>query len=821
MKQRFLRYKKFAGLFCVMGLLYLFRPFFDNQQHRFNSLLMQKNISIESSVPIQIVYFDQADIAQLGGWPLPRNVYGFLADKLFSFGAKAVGFNIYWQNSPNSNDENNQFLAHTLDQYEIIGGFYFSATADSHHTANINQWPWPPHMKDLRAATGINPPDRQLLGRRAQFGFVNLFAGKSGTVDQAHLLIRHGDACYPSFANLLAAHYSGNGFDSTRTNIRINYVRNADHLPLISAREIVQSQVKDSIKSKLEDSIVLVGIIAPSLGFVKQTPVDPVMPVIAIHAQIVENLIAGNDLRPFPAWIYLFVFSGLVFILYLFRSRPAIQFVILAFSTILLVLAAVALWRFHFVFQLYLYLATIIAFILSSASGMFFESRENYSKEIRMREKLEKELYAKVHSAARLEREHSDLRKKYQHEIKEIRDGLSLLPTENAAPLMQKYSNIIFSSSSPMMYVISELEGIGATDEPALITGESGTGKELVARAIHDNSKRAGNAFIAINCSSIADSLLESELFGYKKGAFTGADKDKAGFFEAAHNGTIFLDEISETSLAFQASLLRVLQEKMLYRVGSTSPTHVDVRIIAATNKKLVQLVNQGFFRSDLYYRLNVLPIDLPPLRQRSEDIKLLVNHFLGNDDIKVSIGALNALKAHHWPGNVRELENICTRMKMIKKDKIIRADWIEKQTGIVRHDAAAESVQDKILNLFREVEFCNDSNTKISQKLGHLHRSTITEYLKGMTFQFFSEEGFHLQKAAKRFNPSQPQLDAKVRTKMLKYLNNLSGLLETNKSISDNMEKLKPHLKKLPGRYQDAALDCALSYVRGLWDLS
>lgn len=228
----------------------------------------------------------------------------------------------------------------------------------------------------------------------------------------------------------------------------------------------------------------------------------------------------------------------------------------------------------------------------------------------------------------------------------------------------------LIGESKAMLKVLQAIEKAASSLATILITGESGTGKELVARAIHYRSPRASSPFVPINCGGIPESLLESELFGYIKGAFTGAVETRAGFFQTAEGGTIFLDEISETSLTMQVKLLRVLQDKEIFLVGARQPQKVDIRIIAATNKDLLVLVKKDEFREDLYYRLNVITIDIPPLREREEDILLLVKHFstkfakeFGKTLPRFSDKALQVLKSYDWPGNVRELENIIQRL--------------------------------------------------------------------------------------------------------------------------------------------------------------
>ncbi|MDH4219076.1 MAG: sigma-54 dependent transcriptional regulator [Candidatus Aminicenantes bacterium] len=237
----------------------------------------------------------------------------------------------------------------------------------------------------------------------------------------------------------------------------------------------------------------------------------------------------------------------------------------------------------------------------------------------------------------------------------------------------------MIGESEAMRKVLVAIEKAASSLATILITGESGTGKELVARAIHYRSPRASAPFVPINCGGIPEPLLESELFGYVKGAFTGAVETRAGFFQTAEGGTIFLDEISETSLTMQVKLLRVLQDKDIFLVGARQAQKVDIRIIAATNKDLLTLVNKDEFREDLYYRLNVITIDIPPLREREEDILLLIKHFstkfakeFGKTVPSFSEEALQVLKSYDWPGNVRELENIIQRLIIMTEGDVI-----------------------------------------------------------------------------------------------------------------------------------------------------
>ena len=294
--------------------------------------------------------------------------------------------------------------------------------------------------------------------------------------------------------------------------------------------------------------------------------------------------------------------------------------------------------------------------------------------------------------------------------------------------------------SRPMQEVFRAIEKAAATNATVLITGESGTGKELVARAIHYNSPRASAPFVPVNCSGIPEGLIESELFGFVKGAFTGAHETRAGFFQTADGGTIFLDEISSTPLPMQAKLLRVLQDNEVRMVGSSKTRKVDVRILAATNKDLLELVRKGYFREDLYYRLNVIAIDLPPLRERGEDILLMAKRFaqkfaseIGKPVPTFSERVLEIFRDYPWPGNVRELENLVRRLIVMVDHPVIDVQDLPSHmrfamipgSNLFRSLASVEA--EYIRNVLSSV---NGNKTRAAQILG-IDRKTLREKLK------------------------------------------------------------------------------------------
>jgi DNA-binding NtrC family response regulator len=306
--------------------------------------------------------------------------------------------------------------------------------------------------------------------------------------------------------------------------------------------------------------------------------------------------------------------------------------------------------------------------------------------------------------------------------------------------------------SRVMRELFQLLETVAATSSTVLITGETGTGKELAARAIHHNSPRRANRFVALNCSAIPETLLEAELFGHVRGAFTGAVGARQGRLEQAHKGTLFLDEVGTMSPALQAKLLRVLQEREFERVGDSHTVKIDVRVIAATHSDLAKLVADGAFREDLYYRLNVIPVKLPPLRDRREDIPLLVQHFLqklaaesGRSAVTISQDALRRLMAYHWPGNIRQLENAIERALAFSQGRS-QID-VQDLTSDIQDQAAATGSSevwfpDDGLDFARYIETIElalirrslertQGNKRQAAKLLNLKRTTLIEKLK------------------------------------------------------------------------------------------
>jgi two-component system, NtrC family, response regulator PilR len=297
-----------------------------------------------------------------------------------------------------------------------------------------------------------------------------------------------------------------------------------------------------------------------------------------------------------------------------------------------------------------------------------------------------------------------------QHfEARRLRQENVLL--KRALGTSHEFSNIVGRSES-MLAVFRMVETIARTNSTILITGESGTGKDLVARAIHFNSLRREHPFVALNCGAVPETLLESELFGHVRGAFTGAEANKKGLIEVAERGSIFLDEIGETNAVMQVKLLRILQDRRFRRLGGTEEVQADIRVIAATNQDLQKLVSDGRFREDLFYRINVIPIHLPPLRERREDIPLLAQHFvekfgaaMGKATRSITSGAMALLQEHQWPGNVRELENLMERGVALETHEALLPETIAPYVGVAAKGGGVPLLPDEGFDLEEHVK--------------------------------------------------------------------------------------------------------------------
>jgi transcriptional regulator with GAF, ATPase, and Fis domain len=417
--------------------------------------------------------------------------------------------------------------------------------------------------------------------------------------------------------------------------------------------------------------------------------------------------------------------------------------------------------------------------------------------------------------------------KRYKDEIKTLSAQVSdMVEFEAAEPEPSSgasvFGGIVYEKAGKMKDAIGLIEKISVSDANVLILGESGTGKELVARAVHDLSSRKGKVFVAVNCGALTETLLESELFGHEKGSFTGAVKEKIGRFEHANGGPIFLDEIGETSEAFQVKLLRVVQSGEFERVGATVTLKTDARIIAATNKNLRDLVAAKRFREDLYYRLNVFSIELPALRERKGDIPYLAEYFMKKEEGSLSLSStvMDAFIQYRWPGNVRELQSAITRAGILARS--------ERRALVQLRDVSEEiaasvkgriDIEDQIIEILRSKKFSRSSISETAEELGGLNRGTVAEYFRGICFKHFFQSSWDEGKAvAAIMGDGDLESREKVEKKLREYLANVIEGISAGQEIEDLRKSLRPKYKNLPQRYHTILDEVIRSYLHGKW---
>jgi DNA-binding NtrC family response regulator len=593
----------------------------------------------------------------------------------------------------------------------------------------------------------------------------------------------------------------------------------------------------------LKNKIVLVGIIADGRSTFLSTPVDPRYPSLGVHATFAWNILRDRLLTTPPWWLALACSLALSILstLAIIVLSPSLSRIVIGIIVVLI--PGVAQLLFAQASVLLPVVPLLLSVALATAGGSWYRQRQTRNRLFAL-EREKEDVVARLHDREEkvksLEQELTDARsnnaenriielqseiRKYKTEIRTLSsraDDLVPSPAPPSDARTLQFDGIIGAADGPMKSVVGLVEKIAPSEAPVLILGESGTGKELIARALHKRSNRPTGPFVAVNCGALSETLLESELFGHEKGSFTGAVKDRAGRFEMADGGTIFLDEIGEVTESFQVKLLRVLQEGEFERVGGNETKRVNVRVLAATNRDLKVQIASRRFREDLYYRLNVLSVELPPLRERREDIPILVDHFLGQEDtnIRVSSSVLSALNSYPWPGNVRELESVLKRGALLAKAEG-RSVVTLKDLGEELRAAIESSVelQDQILQSMREKGFSRSSVSETADELGGLNRGTVAEYLRGQFLEAFGENGFDPEKTIAFLSASTDEkANDRVRKRLAEYLVNIAEVVDRSQPWEQSVPLLKPKMKNLPQRYHARVEQVAEGFYRGLW---
>ena len=831
-----------ALLFCLMSSFDL--PFNEGLDDFSSDILFHIRGPRTVSDDILFVYISQEDIQSLGGWPLSRDYYAYLIYHLHKNNAKAVGIDILFEQPADRYKEFDNVLAtFILDAENVILPFTFGELriADDPTTPG-NQW------------VGINPtfPMDKFTASAAGIGFSNL--GKAALIREVPLIATFGDQYYLSFGAELARLYSGwtpesflpgppDSSDRTKQQIlpaerlksfKLNHFGSPAEITSFGFLDFMRVLENSPADLNLTDKMVVVGVSATGKSTTISSPLSEALPATLMHVTVAENLIENNFLRDVPViikWVLIIILVLLIWA----TGREKSQKLVWGYRAgIVLVFGFFAFFFFTYFFFIIPIIYPIIALLLSVIYLEAFHRKRRSLEEHELKRMLEEQISKKEfeikESQQKLKEYQLQLadREKYSEELlqlaeerkksllqleTEVRDLHAYMKTPQKTVVSEEFVDIIHAPNSKLKEILELIQRIRSDNIPILIIGETGSGKEIVARAIHKTSPRKGKVFIAVNCGALTETLLESELFGHEKGSFTGASSRRRGRFELANGGTIFLDEVTETSPAFQAKLLRVLQEGSFERVGGEESIKVDIRIIAASNKEIQELVDQNQFRSDLFYRLNGFLIRIPPLCERTEDIPLLAEHFLKKYEYqpveKFSSQVMEILSHHQWPGNVRELENVVRRAAIMAKSEnrqIIRfsdlPEDIQQSTATDSADDIYLAPEDQILKTLRSFEFSHASISQTAKVLGNKDRGTITEYFRGLIFEILVRENFDIDASSHSLSASsKPEVLERVQKKINHYLNNLYPLPELPESEEVDLQQLS-QFKGLPKKY-------------------
>jgi DNA-binding NtrC family response regulator/CHASE2 domain-containing sensor protein len=823
---------------------------------------------------IVLVYIDEAAI-KVTGWPVRRNFHALMLKALTDLRVRAVGIELLLEDQRPEYPEYDDLLASVMSASSpAVLTCYFDSlvvsTPDSSGESYLHPVPsYPAVVTPELQGHGVHLPVDEFRAAAAGFGHVNfsregripVFAGYAGTAipsfslelarvstgverpgiqfDGERVGMRHG-ARHIDFATEGAGEVTPNYPGPLSAFTTISF------LDVLRAYDMERTGLQAPLPIlRLRDKIVLVGVVAEGRGALYNTPVDPRLPSLGIHAAFLDNAMGSGFQRTAPRWVVMLV-SLLVALLcagaVMLFAPPRDKIV----PAVLLVLVAAGSFPL-FAWTGVVFPVLPVLFVGGAATIAGLISRHRITRgqvdtlgaeknavlaELRDKEAklamLERELlnYQLSHTADRTQELLEEIRK-HKAEIRSLSSRADDME-EFAAPagpdVRAEFEGLIYAKNSPLSAAAVLVEKIASSDAPVLILGESGTGKELVARALHRRSARSAKPFVAVNCGALSETLLESELFGHEKGAFTGAVKEKMGRFELADGGTIFLDEIGEVSDGFQVKLLRVLQEGEVERVGGTRTLRLDVRVVAATNRDLREQVKSKKFREDLYYRLNVLTVSLSPLRERQDDIPLLIDHFLKKEGggLRVSKNVVEALREYPWPGNVRELESVMRRCAVMARAEQRELVHLQDLPGELAEGMKGRiPIQEQILDLMREFRFSRSAVSEAAVGLGGLNRGTVAEYLRGEFLKAFAEQQFDLSRAVMHVSlSSDPAMNDRVRKRYLEYLQNIADGMDLSHPWEEVRNGLKPKMKNLPQRYHVFLEQVAEAYFRRVWTL-
>ena len=802
-----------------------------------------------------ILYLDNFDISNLGGYPVSRLHIASAVHALSTLNVAVVGIDLLFEKENLAYPEYDLLLAEQITQAgNVILGMYFQKTSPTGSGVPAATEPIYPHRLFRESAAGIGSSNFFLTGvtRSMPLFFETQVDGAYRWMPVLALRMLWQYKCRQALEEtdstdmmnpaLAASWLETCQGTSAGKPVRLNFrgtQRSYIMIPFVSFMKSYDSlaqgyDVHFPFRA-LRGKVALIGVAAESRSPFVSTPFSRAFPALALHAVLFDTLLHGSQIRDTPWWLALLIIVLAALGGAYIRPFARLKNLLIAVAVFSAYLAAV-----EGAFILYFWdlpvVMPLLAFGLTALGTVLVRSRER-SSYIASLERERKELHQEL-SRRTLELENTRREilqssedippsveariQEYEREIARLRLRINdVVVAEEQRQIVEprmEFAGMVYHAEGPMAAVVKQIRSVAPNDVTVLLTGESGTGKELVARAIHKLSKRKDKPFIAVNCGALTETLLESELFGYEKGAFTGAAQRTPGRFERADGGTLFLDEIAETSEAFQVKLLRVLQEGEFERVGGRETMRIDVRVIAATNRDLQEMIEQKKFREDLFYRLNILPIHLPPLRERRQDIPLITEHLLRreNPGIRISRTALAALVQHQWRGNIRELESIIKRVVILCTSEgrnLIRLGDLPED--ISRGLRIQEELDVLILEVLRQKQFSRGAMSETAADLGGLDRSTVMEYFRGVVFQQFVADDFDLERTVASLAATNDE-DVKnnVRSKVREYVSNLVKDIDPSNEASVVLARLRTKYKNMPRKFHPALETLVRSYI-------
>jgi DNA-binding NtrC family response regulator/CHASE2 domain-containing sensor protein len=756
--------------------------------------------SDKTDTNIVIIRIDETTINSLQGWPLKRSFYALAFNYLRKLNARKIGLEVFLGNRTSAISIYNRLLVDEINQNPNV---ILSALLNDLKFEKVN------YISDSLVA-----PDLNAENLKVNIGHIN-YLQDDGFYIPVRVLVKSKQV--NSFSSLIA----------DKTKMQDNFIRlKINHswrdYRSVEFVDFLKTFEQDERKYKfMKNKIILIGVTDELIAKSVEGVFDYKIPGVGFHAIAVDNLLNNEFLntgyKNTIAIIFLLIL--LTFTIVNSGHRELYYDIFLSFG---LILSGFVLYVFFDIYLNYTVFILPALFIVAvSMIHFWIQKKELLSETVNENKILNEIIRAKEIELTRFQEEISKKEIENQSEliqkIEKLKSEIEALQQSQQTKTDEEekteiaeakiFQGIVYNSGS-IEKIVSLIKKVAPQDVTILILGESGTGKELIANAIHNLSKRKQEKFIAVNCAALTETLLESELFGHVRGAFTNAIIDKKGIFETANNGTVFLDEIGETSENFQSKLLRVLQSGEVQKVGSTETIYVNVRIIAATNKNLEELVKQKKFREDLFYRLNVIPVNLPALRERKEDIPFLAKYFAEkeNKNLKISQYVIEQLMKYDWKGNIRELESVIKRAAIFaiseSRDLIKLKDLPENVCNYKKLD-----LDNLILNSLREKKFSHSSINETAAELGNINRAIVSEHLRGMFFRSYVKNDFDFSKAVVELAESEDEtVLTKLSSKCETYISNIEK--DVNKLNEENFDDVKTifasKYKNLPSKYHE-----------------